>query len=519
MNMIQRLIGRVSGRDEVLSRLTETQERLARVAADLENAETRLAESSKQKATGIKPGWGYQSQDMTGEKHGKLRALADSAFTSHPIANKAMMLKESFICQEGFRVTASYEGDGITLPSGKVLTEEEVRERVQDYLDEHWEINWEGFVRKRTSTVNVLGELALWLPPSCNSRGQYEVGMIASSSIESVEPNPLNIERADRVKFSQAIELISNGEKNTVTTAPIVKRCWRSQRYVGEVLYLGVNTLAGKHRGISDLTPIIDYLEVYDQLVWTEAERVKMLRSLMFQYIMHGEKDKAKLIKKQVELSRNPPPPGTFVCTNESVEIKEICPSLNSSSSLEFIKYIFGLCAGCLDLPEHFFYSAGDVNRASAREMTDPIYARVRNRKREIIDLIYTEHAYALQRAAEVEGSPVYSFPADALAFVVESRDPERDALDVIGQHLTALGQALVIYKAEDWISQEQAGRIARQAVGQLGMGEIEEPEEQSPEEIVNAQLEKLDRVRTIDGQPENFPLSPTGEKNWKVGA
>lgn len=517
MGFFDRFIDRVSGRDLILNRLAESEQKISMLTSELDLVEHRLHEATKAPSkTGVSAGWGYQSKDMDSTKHAKLRALADSAVTSHPLAKKAMSLRKSFVCQEGFKVEAKYEGDPVEV-DGKILTAEEVRERVQEYLDEHWEINWRDRVQDRVHMLNVFGEFCAWMPPVNNKTGQFRIGVIDSDLIEAIEADPLNMERIKSVKFGQGLSFVINGQKESVTNMPVVERCWQSGEYVGDMLYLGINTLGCKHRGLSDLTPVVDFLEVFDQLIWTEAERVKMLRSMMFHYIMKGEKDERVIRKKQAELSKNPPPPGSYLASNENVEIKEICPSLNTASSLEVIRYVFGLCAGCLDLPEHFFYSSGDVNRASAREMTSPIYAGIRDRKKSVTNLLYTEHAYALQKASKIEGSVVYGLPKAALEIAVSSADPERDALDVIGQHLVTLQQGLILATSEGYISDTTAGRLVRQEMGRLGLGEIEEPKaEESAEELATDTLEKLDRVRNIDGEPQNFPLSPVpSQSRW----
>lgn len=512
-----RAIDRISGRDILRQELLEGRALTKRLSEEIDRLETRLVESSRKDKTGISAGWGYTSKDMDAAKHGKLRNLCESAATSHPLAKKALRMKRNFVCQEGFKLEACYEGDPVSV-NGETLSPEQIRECVQDYLDAHWEINWEGKLESRVESLAVVGEFAAWMPPADSETGQFRLGVIDSQFIDSITPDPLNIERAEAIKLSQALEFQVCGKKAARSQIEIVEKCWRTNRYTGEMLYLGINTLGTRHRGMSDLTPVIDYLDVFDQLVWTEAERVKALRSMMFHYKMIGEKSEETIKRKQAEMRRNPPPPGSWIVSNESVGISEICPNINTAPTLEYIKFIFGLCAGCLDLPEHFYYSAGNVNRASAREMTDPVYAGVRDRKREIVSLLYTEFEYALQRAAEVLSSCVAGFTREMLAFRIVSRDPERDALDVIGQHLVSLGQALVVYKQEGWISDLQAGSIARQEISSLGLGEIDAPEDtETAEDSLKKLQNQFERVRNIGGKAENFPLSPDpeGKRDW----
>lgn len=500
----------LSGTSELRASLEQVKRQNQRLADSLDSTENRLLEATKKLdgKTGIEVGWGFRNKDFSAGTISKLQALAFQAFHGHPLAKKAIRNKRAFVTQEGFKLEATYDG-----PARDGKTAEEIRELVQEFLDQHWEINWEGRLEKRVDSKIIYGETAFWLPPANELSGQSQAGMIDRDQIEALLPDPLNAERAGTLKLMSPLGFWIDGELKRRDTIPLVRYCWRDQEYKGEVLYWGSNILDTMHRGVTDLSPALDYLELFDQLVWTEGERVKMLRSMLFQWIEKGA-DPDAIIAKQRQLSAAPPPPGSFQVTNENVEIKEICPTINTAPSLEFIRFLFGLASGCLDMPEHHFYTGGDVNRATAKEMSDPLFASVRDEKESLSQILYAQHAYALQKASRVERSLVYGFTNEELAFQVVSRDPERDAIEVIGKHLLSLTQALLVMTSEGYISKEQAGSIARQEAGALGLGEIEAPD---VEGVSSTALNKLELMRSIGGRKESFPLAVGGDPNWAI--
>lgn len=505
-------LSRWSGTEDLRESIAQLKRDNLNLSESLDSTENRLIEATKKLngQTGIQPGWGYRSKDFSQGTISKMQALAFQAFHGHPLAKKAIRNKRAFVCQEGFKLEATYDG-----PGRAGLKPSEIRKRVQNFLDQHWEINWEGQLERRVDSKIVYGETAFWIPPCNELTGQSQAGMICRDLIQELLPEPLNAERAGSLKLTQPLGFVIEGEKVYRDTIPLVRFCWREQEYKGEILYWGSNQLDTMYRGVTDLSPVLDYLDLFDQLVWTEGERVKMLRSMLFQWIEKGA-DPDAIKKKQKELAKSPPPPGSFQCTNENVEIKEIVPAINSGPVLDFIKFIFGLASGGLDMMEHHFYNSETVNRATASEMSDPMFAGIRDEKRTLGDLLYAQHAYALQNASRTERSLLHGFTVDELAFRVTSRDPERDAIEVIGKHLLSLGQALLVFKSEGWISNEQAGSIARSEAGALGLGELDAPKD-DVEKIVEESVRKLERVRSVGGRKESFPLAPGGDPNWGI--
>lgn len=470
--------------------------------------QTEIVRESEIEKTGIKQGWGFRPKDISNDGIRRMRSQAHSAWINHPLAKKGMRMKRAFVCQEGFRVES-------------VCKDPEKRKRVQEFLDKHWEINWQGKVDTRVESLGVYGDLAFWRPPVNTVTGHARIGALQRDDIEEVLPDRLNAERAGMIRMNQPITLMIDGEPKNQDIFNVFHFDWLSEEWKGEVLYLGVNRLDTMMRGISDLAPVLDWLEIFDQLTYTESERVKMLRSLLFHLKMKGKdgehpSDKV-LDAKRRDLAKKPPPPGSWYVSNDSEDIAILSGGENAAPTQEWVKFIWGIASGCIDLPEHWYYSSGDVNRASAKEMTSPIYAGIRDRKREFADFLLAEHCIALQAASKIPTSGVAGFTAEELEIEVRSRDPERDSLEVIGQHLLAFGQGLLLATSEGWITNDQAGQQFRQASTGIGLEGLDAPDE-DPEALQNQAKAQMEvRRPQLEALSNVYPLAINEDPNWAI--
>lgn len=459
---------------------------------------------------------GRTSRDVAGSFHRRLRAEAHRLAVSHPVASKAMRLRRSFVCQDGFRVEAE---------SGNEL--------VQAHLDKHWEINWERSLNKRVESLGIYGELLFYVPPPNPVNGHYELCGLDRENIEEVLPCAYNHERPGHVKLNNALRVTVQGEEKarTLSTLDVYAYDWQEECYKGNAIYLGVNCLDTMMRGLSDLCPVVDWLDKFDSIAWAECERIQFMRAFLWDVTLKGDQGATgpagpeAVRKRGNELRKNPPPPGTVNVHNESEVWQAMAPDLNTAESLEFLKFLFGVIWGGLDLPEHWYYSAASVNKASGEEMRDPAFAAIRDRKEDVAELLAMDGQIAVDRAKAIPGHPLYKLAqqpgvtADTFRVRVTSRDPERSAYELLGTALQGLVGALMVATQEGYLSQAEAGKQFRQAASALGMGEIPAPEEeldsleQAAGDFEAARQERRGALESV------FPHAPGGKADWAVYA
>lgn len=494
---ILRAVGRVLTRSGIIAAqdpeaVRETM-RLRKVVEELE-----AAIESVQPSQIIMPN--VISRDMNTMFLKRMRDEAFKAYNQNPIAKRALKLRRALVAQQGFMIESDCGND-----------------IVQEFLDEHWEINWARHQQERIDALSTFGEWSYLIPESNAVNGHFEMGLIDPDLVDKITPAKLNAERRGTLHLTEPLKLHrASGEVERIKELNVVYFDWLTKKYRGDVLYLGVNTITSMMRGVSDLLPVLDWLEGFDQITWVELERLRNMRSFLWHRVIHGaEKEAIDAARRQWQ--KNPPKPGTCWVSNESEELKALSPSLNTAESKTYLDFLFGIIWGGLELPQHYFYTAGSVNRASAEEMSDPVYAGIRDRKHEISEFMCAGAQIAVDRAAKTPGTRISTVPKDELGIQVACRDPERSAYDVIGTQLQAFAQAVVIGEQSEYISDVQAGKMYRAAAAAMGLGDIPSPEEESDnlacaqQYVDNALGDKRDELSKI------LPLSLNGESRWAL--
>lgn len=396
-------------------------------------------------------------RDLTPCRHDRMVQLAQLQWRENPIAKRAISNMRSFVASEGFLCQALSDN-------------EEYRNRVQKVIDQHWELcGWDKRLTQRVETLAVEGEWIYYVPPPNRFSGQFKLGKILPELVDGFERNPMDAEELRTIRFVQQLQVERDGEIVPTRQLDVVRRD-PDGKLRGEVLYLGINMLSGQTRGYSDLMPVIDLLDQLDTLIYTETERVQFQRAFAWFVEVMAEGD-ALDKKKEDLLAEGPPRPGQLLVHSPTEKWDTKSTNLNLSDSVQFLKFVMMICFGGLFMPEHYYAEGGDVNKATSANMTPPIFAWVRDRKRAIKDFIELGVELVIQRA--VECGALAGIPAEHLRWEVVSRDAERTAYDVIGASLRTLGEALAQAIEMGFVNEVEATRIYRKAATDQGLGDL----------------------------------------------
>ncbi|MFI0608479.1 MAG: hypothetical protein ACH37Z_11420 [Anaerolineae bacterium] len=383
--------------------------------------------------------------------------IAHWLWATNPVAKRGIQNTRSLVASEGFKIRATSED-----PCARHL--------LQDQLDMHWELaGWDEHLSARVETLGVEGEWAYWLNP-VNTNGHIEIAKVMPENIDSILRDPKNAERLEKMILSEPLEFDCGGQVVRKNELSLARRNPWTGEWSGEALYLGLNQLSGQTRGWSDLLVVCDWLDILDQLLYTETERVQFQRAMVFDYLVKGD---SEAVQKRIAQLRadGPPKPGSMNVRNEGEELNILSPDLKLNDSVGFIKFVMLICFGGLNMPEHWFSSGGDVNKATAAEMGTPLWALVRDRKRQVKGFIEQGAAIAMQRVRCAGGFA--GICPSQLTWEVTSRDPDRTAYDLVGGMLGDLGDALAMGVQSNWVSEQEAAGIFRSSVQRLGLGDL----------------------------------------------
>jgi hypothetical protein len=237
-------------------------------------------------------------------------------------------------------------------------------------------------------------------------------------------------------------------------------------------------------RGISELFSLADWIDVFDQMIFDFADKVRFLNSYVWQYTMDGANQKT-VDDYQKQVTQNPPRQGGVLVTNEKIKVEAKTPDFKGadmSAGAEMVKK-YGL--GGAGLPDWFFGDSGSGNRSTAQEMQGPTGKKLTMRQNHLVNCIKRMTSFVLQQA-KLHGSLGLQVNT---AHTVEVPELMVRDLAAGANALTGVAGAIAIAEDRGWIQGETAARTFHIVMGQIGVvvddskAEYEAAQEQLAEE------------------------------------
>lgn len=404
---------------------------------------------------------GHSYVDLPPGHRERLLSRARQIAISNPVAKRGLDIRANLIVSEGFTPKATVKGN------------DKIKKALQKVLDKHWEINdWEGALDQRVHDLSLTGEWFRYIPDlnyklssgETYRLSKFKAGALDPQEVSMIKRGLWDIEQLETIHMSDGYSM----EKDV--GIKIVRKEWTGEnagRLSGNVFYQSVNRSIGATRGLSDLTSVIEWLDILDQLLFNEAERSSQLLKFLYDITLVGGSQEA-IDRRTEELKLRPPSRGTSIVHNEKEIWSTVQPSTSAAESDVLINRIFLFCWGGLGLPEHWYSAANTVNKSSAGEMSAPVMAWARKRKRQVISGIRQELEMAVQVAHD---SGVFgSFPLEELTFSIDSLDPDRTSYDAVGASLKSIAEALVMATASQFMALDDAQKVFVHVANSLGL-------------------------------------------------
>jgi hypothetical protein len=405
-------------------------------------------------------------------RHRRQLEIVHHFWLSNPMARRIIETKKDWVIGEG-------------------LTFKAEDPEVQKILERHWNDARNQWPLKQFTKVMELGLYGeqAWPAAVTKINGLVRLGYLDPLEVEDVEhapgdmSQPLRLVVADQFGTGEGTD--SRAEGGADQTGPSEKTRLKIIRKdtdpesptfgyrVGEVFYFKVNVVENEPRGTSDLLPLIDWLDIYDQFLFAAHERAQLNISVFWDVLMKGASEK-KL--EQMRLKYGKIVPGSIRFHNENVETKAVSPNLGASdikAHADMIKMLIATGAG---LPFHWLSEGGEANLATAQAMGGPTLKQLKARQLFVVNMISEVFEFVIDQAiiAERLDSKVNrKFKIDV---------PPLETDDIIGgagvlaTAMTGLQTAELMGVA----TQEELRRIFVMVAGSLG---VELPEE-LPEEL-----------------------------------
>lgn len=299
---------------------------------------------------------GDANRDLAPMTQSRMQKLAVHLWERNGLANRLVELPIAYILGKSCRVVVD-DADA------------------QKLLTRHWNdgLNrWDLKLPKRARELSIFGEQC-WIAFRNPMSGFVRFGYLDPSLIDDVVTDPDNIEQPIGVRTvaDQA------GNKKTYRTLVNVSeaafgrkaRSMRAQMVDGDCFYFSVNDLSAGRRGRSDLLPLIDWLDAYDEFLYGELDRADHLRNYVWDVTLKGADDAA--VKKRAREIQAPGPNSVRV-HNDAESWDAVSPALSAYEAAAGSRLFRNHILGARSIPPTWYADGEDANKANSQSMAEP---------------------------------------------------------------------------------------------------------------------------------------------------
>lgn len=388
-------------------------------------------------------------RDLTPVHQDTMIELAYYLYDTSGIVKRFLRDTKNFILGEGVMIDIGNDPDG----SAKKVVENFWRDPMNQ-MDLRLE--------KRVEFLGLLGEQC-W-PVMVNQRnGQVWISYADPINIEDVLTVPDFPEMPAAVKMKGIAG--RTGKTLSVIRPELDIRKSTYGRMTGECFFWPINNPPNGPRGRSDLIHLFDFINGFEEGIFDELDRMKLIKSFIWDVLVEGADDQAI----QEFLQNNPAPKaGSIRAHNERVKWDAVAPNMQMQDNKSFFDMMKTYLSGCMCRPDSWFGSGGKTYQTEADLMGEPTFKDLGSRQRYVKYIMEYVVRFVLDQAVIYGGlredpDTPYIISANMPAMTVKDTSKVSDG---IGK----LAVALVSAEVQGWITKETAAKLFANVVGQLGM-------------------------------------------------
>ncbi len=227
----------------------------------------------------------------------------------------------------------------------------------------------------------------------------------------------------------------------------------REQLGDGECFFWSINNVPNSPRGCSDLLPVADWCDAYEQFLFDYADKWPQLNMFVWDLLVEGGDDDVigKWVKAFTKKS------GSVFGHNEKVTLEEKTPDLKSVDAAEGARIFRNHILGRFGFPEHWFGGGGDVNRATAAEMDAPALKMLGRKKLTVKYIVEDMLGYQVRQARMARYLRVSD---DEAKFTTTVPQMETKDVSKLASAAEAIARALAMAELNGYIDKDHAQKI-----------------------------------------------------------
>jgi hypothetical protein len=422
-------------------------------------------------------------RDLTPMSQEQMIRIAHFLYAQNPLATRLIdqPIDLAIGSELGYTVEFNHKKLGIDEKRARELAAD-----AKDVLDKFWDHPAHDIrcrANEYMTTLKVTGELCLPIAAENDVDGTPQLDYLDSQLVADVLP----LEKSSLVPGTV---LVRAKDLGPVTPKTIVRYDPLQDRLVGQCFFWRNGRLLNSMRGRSEFLNIADFLDSFDQFMFSQVDRGVLLNNIVWRLKMEGATE-PQLLEAVKKLREQLGKPGGIWAHNEKGELEAVSPDLGSAEGSELLRTLGNHIRGSKGQPESWFGEGGNANRATAGEQTDVSYKgliALQSLAKKVFGTLL-EYAYDnLQVNQEGAGFPKRSTGAVTLTVdlpPVQERDIGRGA-----SALTQLQSALEGAVETELLSKQTARKILIAVVEKVSGHALDADDEEAQIEAESEQRE-----------------------------
>ncbi len=412
-------------------------------------------------------------KELSPAKWQKQMAVAHFLWLQNPMAFRLLELLADFIIGSGFGWEAKDE-------------------EVSKIIDRHWtdpDNAWDLLQFDRYIEFSLFGVFSprVFVNPH---NGHVKLCPVDPALIKDIVPDKDIAGKADRI---QLLRPLTGGDPNDLKVIREDRdpKSETTGLLVGDIFYFAKNKLTFLLQGTSDIFRVADWIDAFDQFIFSLLERIQFLNAHLYDVELEGA-EQDEVDQRVDQLNANPPKPGSFRVHNEKEKWTALAPKINAAEVEAVAKIIKNLILGSMGIPEAWFGEGGETNRATLGEQAGPLHRKAQRMQAQWVEVLRSilqfqvDQAIIAKRLTRIKPDGT---KRDLSFKILPSDISAKDMLQFIeglDKLTTTLGNAV----AETFISREKAAELWSAHASESGV-EVEAPSKEDLAKNEQAEDEK----------------------------
>lgn len=397
------------------------------------------------------------ARELPEVQHDRMIALSFLAWRINPMAKRLVDMQVNFVL-----------GNGISVSS----RDKEVLMLIGDWWNDPYN-QWPMRIQQRLRDLYIYGE---WLHrPLISDDGFVWIRDIQPDVISAAFPDPMDHGVVDRIVYKNIILPNGSLEQNTYSSNLIRRRLNEIERklddkYTGDVFLFGINRTSDSMRGIGELYPLLDYIDMYDDILFSRAEKIRNSAHVYYDLQLEGmtETEMRNYLMNETNL---PPRPGTVYAHNAQAVLEMKAPDLKADDHAQDTSVLKSHIVSSAGWPGTWFDDPGTAGRAVGAEMAEPALKGITNLQAYVEQIIRYEINFMLHQKRD---AGEISFTGDKIPpYQIAFTRPSTRDIQKTGPALARLGQFLDSVTNKE-LSAQEARYIIVSQINQLGLSDAE---------------------------------------------